>query len=162
LLTAAGLTEDEAGASAAEQKASDPRDDVSDQIPVFGFGSAGEGITVGDSGYPVGQSDFWVPRSMDNRDPHAYATRVSGRSMAPYLEPDDLVEVRTDVEVRTGNVAVVIAKDGRKWIKRVEILSRKQVVRCVPLNPHEEPFELPYEELSRMHKVVGMKRKGMY
>jgi len=134
---------------------------LSPTIPVFGFGSAGEGITVGDSGYPVGQSDFWVPRSMDNRDPHAYATRVVGRSMAPYFEEGDIVEVRTDVAVQNGQLAVVIAPDGRKWIKKVHFVPRRRVIRCEPLNRDEESFELPIEGL-RLHRIVGMKRKGMY
>lgn len=129
-------------------------------IPVFGYGSAGEGIEVDDHGYPVGHGDFEILRSLGNTDPHSYATRVKGRSMYPYLMDGDIVEVVTNVEVKSGHDAVVIHEDGRKWIKRVKLLPRKHVVVCEPLNPDEDAFELPADKVT-LHRIIGLRRKSM-
>jgi phage repressor protein C with HTH and peptisase S24 domain len=130
-------------------------------IPVFGFGSAGEGIVTDDAGYPVGTGEFVVPRSTGNQDPRSYATRVKGESMYPYLFDGDVVEVRTDLEVRSGDVAVILHEDGRKWIKRVRISRSKPVITCQPINGGHEPFELPADKV-RLHKIISIRRKGMY
>lgn len=130
-------------------------------IPVFGFGSAGEGIVTDDEGYPVGNGEMYLDRSAGNADPRSYATRVKGESMYPYLFDGDIVEVRTDLEVRGGDVAVILHEDGRKWIKRVKLPRSRPVVICQPINGGHAPFELPAEKV-RLHKIVSIRRKGMY
>ena len=130
-------------------------------IPVFGFGSAGEGIVTDDQGYPTGAGEFVIPRSATNQDPRSYATRVKGDSMYPYLFDGDVVEVRTDQEVRNGDVAVILHEDGRKWIKRVKLSRSKPVIVCQPINGGHEPFEVPADKV-RLHKIISIRRKGMY
>jgi phage repressor protein C with HTH and peptisase S24 domain len=126
-------------------------------IPVFGYGSAGEGLQMDDQGYPKGEGEFEIMRSGHNTDPHAYATRVKGNSMYPRFWDGDIVELRTDVEVTTGNLALVIHEDGTKWIKRVTI--RRNVVRCEPLNPSEKAFEVPADKV-RLHRIVSWRGEG--
>ncbi len=130
-------------------------------IPVFGFGSAGEGIITDDEGYPIGNGELYIDRSAGNVDPRSYATRVKGESMYPYLFDGDIVEVRTDLEVRGGDVAVILHEDGRKWIKRIKLPRSKPVVICQPINGGHEPFEIPLEKV-RLHKIISIRRKGMY
>jgi phage repressor protein C with HTH and peptisase S24 domain len=132
----------------------------SPDIPVFGFGAAGEGIEIDDSGYPQGEGEFRIARSTNNRDPHAYATRVTGDSMVSRLWEGDVVEVRTDVEVRSGNLAVILHEDGKKWIKRVKLQPKKGTVLCISENRAYPPFELPLDKV-RMHKIVGLKSAEM-
>lgn len=130
-------------------------------IPVFGYGSAGEGLEVDDSGYPVGHGEFEIMRSASNVDPNSYATRVKGVSMVPYFLDGDVIEVVTNVEVQSGDPAVVLHEDGRKWIKHVHFVRRRSAIRCVSVNATEQPFELPAEKV-RLHKIVSIRRKGMY
>jgi transcriptional regulator with XRE-family HTH domain len=131
-------------------------------IPLFGFGSAGEGLMVGDEGYPYGEGEQKIERSSSNRDPHSYATRVKGISMVPALLDGDVVEVVTNVEVQSGAYAVVIHQDGRKWIKKVHYRAKKRILALESLNGAEGIQEFSVDDIRAVHKVVAIKRRGMY
>lgn len=131
-------------------------------ISIFGFGAAGEGIEVDDSGYPVDESDDKITRSLMNRDEHSYATRVRGTSMVPYFMDGDIVEVVTNIEAHSGDPAVVIHKDGRKWIKIVHFKAKRRTVVGESVNKAEEDAIWSLDELRAIHKIISIRRKGMY
>jgi repressor LexA len=90
------------------------------------------------------------------------ALRVKGDSMSPRILPGDIVIVRVQQDVESGDTAVVIVDDGEATVKK--ILKYPDGVRLVPNNPAYEPlFFTNNEIISRpvtiFGKVAELRRK---
>lgn len=90
------------------------------------------------------------------------ALRVKGDSMSPRILPGDIVIVRLQQDVESGETAVVIVDGGEATVKKV--LKYPDGIRLVPNNPAYEPlFFTNNEILSRpvivYGKVAELRRK---
>jgi len=128
---------------------------VSEQIPRFGL----EEFSVNADGTWVGEAEAEILRSGDNSDPNSYALSIRGSVLYPRFWEGDTVEVVTNVEVSDGDLAVVLHKDGRKWIRRVAINRRRHTVRCEPLNPSDQLLEFPLAKVL-LHRVLSVRPGG--
>jgi transcriptional regulator with XRE-family HTH domain len=161
LLVRSGLQEDPgtgrprvpSGDSSGLREAKQER--VSERIPCFGL----EEFSVNADGGWFGEAEGEILRSGDNSDPHSYALRIRGNALYPRFWEGDTVEVVTDIAVRDGDLAVVLHRDGRKWIRRVAINRRRNTVRCEPLNPSDRLLEFPLTKVS-LHLVLSVKPNG--
>lgn len=90
------------------------------------------------------------------------ALRVKGESMSPRILPGDIVIVRLQQDIESGETAVVIVDDGEATVKKV--IKYPDGVRLVPNNPAYEPlFFTNSEIISRpvtiFGKVAELRRK---
>jgi transcriptional regulator with XRE-family HTH domain len=128
---------------------------VSERIPCFGL----EEFAVDTDGHWTGATEADVLRSADNADPHSYALNIRGNALYPRFWSGDTVEVVTDAKVSDGDLAVVIHRDGRRWIRRVLLNRRRQTVRCEPLNPSDQSLEFPLSTVL-LHLVISVRPSG--
>ncbi len=137
-----------------------PAHQMSDQLAVFPYGE--NSFKVGKDNRPVGNPTLFIPRSIDNTDAKAYALQVKGSTLAPRFWPDDILEVRTDAQVKTGDIAVVHTKVGRTFVRRVEVQPRAERVLCLPWGPGDQVTEVPLIDLQFMHRVLALRANGTY
>ena len=133
---------------------------LSDQIPVYPFD--GTALACGKDDRPAGKPTQYVVRALDNTDPKAYALRIAGRTLVPRFWPDDVIEVRMDVPPRSGQIAVIQARDGRTWIRIVDLRARAGRIVAVPWTPMDEPVELSEVDVRFLHRVGTVRCRGMY
>ena len=133
---------------------------LSDQIPVYPFD--GKALAYGKDDRPAGKPTQYVVRALDNTDPKAYALRVAGNALVPRFWPDDVIEVRMDATPRSGQIAVIQARDGRTWIRIVDLRARAGRIIAVPWTPMDEPVELSEVDVRFLHRVGTVRCRGMY
>ncbi len=133
-------------------------------VPVYDYGIEGEGLMLDAAGHPTADGAFEIIRSIDNADPAAYAVRIQGTVFAPYFYPGDVLELATDVPVRSGEgeAALLLYRDGRRRLALVRRVERRGVVVAEPVTRVTPPEEIAERELRAIHKVISIRRRGMY
>lgn len=122
------------------------------QIPVVGHVKGGEDGYFEELRYPVGHGEgsveYWT------RDPHAYALRVKGDSMAPRFRAREFVVVTPSVEAQPGNDVVVRLKDGRKLLKMLNWVHDDEV-QLLSINDGHGPTTLQREDIESIQRCAG-------
>lgn len=134
--------------------------DISDEefvpIPIIGNVAAGYQALAETNivGYEL------VSRSTIN-DGYDYAwLRVKGDSMSPLILEDDLILVRIQSEVDSGDLAVVTVDEEDGLIKRVKYSTNK--VTLISENPEYPPRVFEKNEMNRLRiwgKAIDLKRR---
>ena len=121
-------------------------------LPLIGYAQAGDEGFFDDAGYPTGSGwDEVVFASID--DPHAFALKISGESMAPVYRDGDVVIVSPAAPVRPGDRVVLRSRAGevmakelaRAGIDRVELRS---------LNPAFPDRSFAPQEIHWMSRIL--------
>ncbi|MCX7703172.1 MAG: XRE family transcriptional regulator [Planctomycetota bacterium] len=120
------------------------------RIPVISCTAAGEPVAYEDM-FPVGYSDEFV-EAPDITDENAFALRIRGDSMEPYLSDGDIVIVCPSWKVKEGKPVVVKAKDGEVTCKIFNKSDDKVVLSAS--NPRYPPKVLSSESIVWMYPVV--------
>jgi phage repressor protein C with HTH and peptisase S24 domain len=130
------------------------------QIPIYPFD--GKALAYGKDDRPAGNPAEYLVRTFDNFDPKAYALRVEAHALVPRFWPGDVLEVRTDRPIRSGQIAVVQAVDGRTWVRIVDLRARAGRLVLTPWTPTDETVDLSEVDVRFLHRVVGVRCRGMY
>ncbi len=81
-----------------------------------------------------------------------FALMIQGNSMEPKMSEGDVVVVRRQSDVDSGNVAVVLVNGGDATVKRV--LKRENGIVLQPTNPSHEPLFFTFDEIKALPVVV--------
>lgn len=130
-----------------------PRD-IMVKIPVLGKVCAGNGIIADENiiGYETAESKY-------STDDYFFLS-VSGNSMSPQIDSGDIVLVKRQDSVESGEVAVVIVDNEDGMLKKV--IYDKEHVRLVSFNPYYPEMMFRKADMDRVNiigKVIESKRK---
>ena len=139
---------------AEERPASDPD---RHRVPVLGYVRAGLPLTAEE--LVLGYED--VSREIADAGDH-FALRVQGDSMEPYLLSGDVVIVRQQEDVDSGDTAVVLIRGEDATVKK--LVKHDNGVALVASNPKYEPLFFTAEEVDSLPvrvlgKVVELRRR---
>lgn len=119
------------------------------RIPILG--SVQAGIPTDACEYIEGYEE--IPNELAETGSYI-ALRVKGDSMSPRILPGDIVIVRLQQDIESGETAVVFVDGGEATVKKV--LKYPDGIRLVPNNPAYEPlFFTNNEIISRPVTVFG-------
>lgn len=102
-----------------------------------------------------------VSRKLGNSD-ELFALKVKGDSMLPVLQEDDVIIVKQQSDVESGDIAIVLINGDEATVKKV--MKSQDGITLIAFNPVVyEPHFYPNDEIVRMPiriagKVVEMKR----
>lgn len=131
-------------------------------VGVILYGTVGEGLSLDPAGGVSGDELFQIGRSRENRDGHSYAVLIKTSAFLPYFLPEDVLELVTDLEARSGDVVLLYHRDGRKLIRIVRQGWQKERLALESVNRVEEPEIVPRAAVLAVHRIISIRRKGMY
>ena len=117
------------------------------QIPLYDLpASAGTGVFLDGDSYTMIDAGDSVPESAN------FAVRISGDSMTPLFDDGQIVYVRQQQELRSGDIGIFVLA-GEAFCKRFD---SENGVRLVSLNPKYPPIAITEaSDLRVVGKVVG-------
>lgn len=102
--------------------------------------------------YVIDQVDILVPSYIDDAD--LFALKVKGDSMREYIYPGDIVIVKRQNNVDSGDIAVVLVNGFDGTLKRVK--KDLKGIYLIPENPKYEIMFFPKEQLETYPiKILG-------
>jgi len=131
------------------------------QVPLYGFIAAGDPIPLPDDPAALAEQVL-APEEMLPSSGQVFALRVKGRSMIDVLLDDgDIIIVRSQPEVETGEVAVIEVLEpsalAGATVKRFYFQGDEVELR--PASPGYQSFHLPSDQVRIHGKVVGALRQ---
>lgn len=120
------------------------------RIPVISYTAAGDPVEYEDM-FPVGCADEYVDCFAEVSDEHAFALRIRGDSMEPWLKDDDIVIVCPSWPVKEGKPVVAKVRDGEITCKIYNRSGGKVVLRAV--NPEHAPLVVDEKEIVWIYPV---------
>lgn len=81
-----------------------------------------------------------------------FGLKISGHSMEPKISDGDVVIVKRQPDVETGEIAVVLVNGDDATVKRIK--KSPQGVTLLPSNPAYEPMYFTNEEIERLPVVI--------
>lgn len=127
------------------------------EVPVVAFVSAGEGVAFTDQGYPAGGGMYFLPRPPQFTDPNGFGVEVSGDSMVPKYEDGQVVMVDTRKRPVSGDYAVVGLMNGDKYVKRYREAGGRVILESV--NPLYPPIVVEPHDVRFAYKVVWARER---
>lgn len=112
------------------------------QVPLFDSISAGLGTTRDE---PIGTHPV-VVHSKEEAE-NTLCVTVSGDSMSPRIENGDIIQIRQQRSVDSGDLAAVLLDDANYFVKKVEYGA--DYIRLISLNPDYKPIVLRGAEVQR-------------
>jgi len=124
------------------------------EVPAVGTTQAGPPDRLWQElNYPVGYSDQYL--EVATPDPHAYALRVVGNSMAPRIMEGEWLMVEPSSEAQPGYDVVVRTTDGKVMVKR--LASRhNDAILLESINEAFQRITLMAHEIDFMHPIGGI------
>ncbi len=127
-------------------------------VPVIGRVEAGvfnSKYEWTDGGFPPGAADNReaMPQSLV-RSELAYLVPVEGDSMEPNIRRGTRVLINPEVPFIPGKVYIVIATDGRKWLKRVKPDPNSNGYVLYSDNPSYDLIHLRESEVHALHRAT--------
>lgn len=126
-------------------------------IPVYN-GGAGEPSGFSDQGYPAGVSDSYISIPKRGVDEHTFGVKIHGNSMAPHLNPGDVVIVVPSATLANGKLCFVTWPDdhGRRLVKRYFKYGNTIVLKSDNPDPKHKDIELNDENAQdvRIYRVT--------
>jgi len=126
--------------------------DAGYRVPIVGKIAAAdsEPLIFDDAGFPTGYGPFGSV-NMTQLGAGAYSVLTDGDSMVPRFMPGEPLVIDPLAAFQSGKYYVIIAKDGRKWAKRV--IKKGEKYTLVPENPLYDPIELTQDEIAHIHRI---------
>ena len=118
-------------------------------IPVISIAEAGKGIDAADS-YPPGGADEYISRPHGLKDSEAYAIVIRGDSMLPALKPYTKVIASPNMEVQSGDLAIVRLADDSVLVAEVKLNFPE--VKLIKYNSKD--IITQKDKIRFMHKIV--------
>lgn len=117
--------------------------------PIIGLTSAGTGVIAEEMiiGWETVDDEY------DNED--CFWLKISGDSMSPKIDDEDLVLIQRDAEIESGNIAVVVV-DEIGFIKQVEL--NEDSITLHSFNPYYPDMVFKGPETKRI-RFIGKARK---
>lgn len=127
------------------------------RVPVLGFVQAGIPIEAIENIIDYEE----IPESMASHGEY-FGLQVRGSSMEPLFQEGDVVIIRKQPDVDSGDIAVVLVNGDEATIKKIK--KRPEGVMLIPHNPAFEPMFFSNQEIlelpvSVLGKVVELRRK---
>lgn len=122
------------------------------RIPVIGYAKAGSRGFFDDAGFPTGAGwdELLFP---ELGDPHAYALKISGESMAPVYRDGDTIVVSPQASLRRGDRVVVRTSTGEVMAKQLARQGARRI-ELASLNAAHEDRELAATDVAFIHRIV--------
>jgi phage repressor protein C with HTH and peptisase S24 domain len=121
-------------------------------VPLLGFAQAGAGGFFDDAGFPVGQG-FDLIELPGGQDEGSYALKVQGDSMLPLYRDGDVLVVRPEATVRSGDRVVVKTSSGEVMAK---VLAKRSAgeLELQSLNPDHPNRRFSAREIEWVARIV--------
>lgn len=102
-----------------------------------------------------------IPESMASLGTY-FGLKIKGHSMEPLINDEDIVIVRQESDIESGDIAIVMVNGDEATCKKV--VKHVSGISLVPLNPAYDPMFFPNEEIESkpvriIGKVVELRRK---
>lgn len=124
------------------------RTDDAIRVPVLGQVAAGIPIEAVEEV----EGEVLLPREMD--DGEYFALRIHGQSMEPRMMEGDIVIVRQQQDVESGQIAVVLVGNESATCKRVQ--KGRGGLTLISINPLFEPMFFSAEQVQRLPiRILG-------
>ena len=117
------------------------------EIPVLGYVQAGIPMDAIEDIIDYEE----IPESMA-RSGEYFALQIRGNSMEPKFSAGDVVIVRKQSDVNSGDIAVVLVNGDDATIKKIK--KRPDGVMLIPNNPEFEPMFYSNQEIEELPVVV--------
>lgn len=125
------------------------------QIPVVSYTAAGDPVAYEDM-YPPGWAEEFIDGFTDIDDPNAFALRIRGDSMEPFLMDGDIVLVCPNWSLREGRPVVAKIRGGEITCKIYNRKERNIILSAV--NPRYKPIIVATDEIEWLYPVVRVVR----
>ncbi|MBE6541608.1 MAG: helix-turn-helix domain-containing protein [Ruminococcaceae bacterium] len=122
------------------------------RVPVYGYVAAGipiEAISSFDSDDP---NDWEEIDSHTARQGDFFALRIKGDSMEPKISEGDIVVVRRQPDVQTGDIAIVCISGEEATCKKVK--KTDEGIILISLNPSYEPMFYSNKQISSLPLTI--------
>lgn len=121
-------------------------------VPLLGFAQAGAGGFFDDAGFPVGQG-FDLIELPGGQDEGAYALKVQGNSMLPLYRDGDVLVIRPEATVRSGD-RVVVKTSGGEVMAKVLAKRSTQEIELQSLNPEHPNRRFASRQIEWVARIV--------
>lgn len=128
-------------------------------IPVVGMAQFGDEGFFEELQHPTGFGDGLV--RYPSRDPHAYALRGNGNSMAPRFKHGEFIIVEPGTEVHPGDEVMVRLVSGRTMGK-VFAYARDGMHYFDSINQDHAQVVVPSGQIEKMHFIAGVAKRSLY
>jgi phage repressor protein C with HTH and peptisase S24 domain len=122
-------------------------------VPLIGYAQAGRDGYFDEAGYPTGIGWEEIEPPAFGDDPHLFALRIVGDSMAPLYREGDLILVSPAAALRAGDRVVLRTKRGEVMAKELRRRSAA-AIELASLNPVHPDVALPRREVAWMSRIV--------
>jgi repressor LexA len=133
------------------------------KIPVLGNVAAGTPITAVQEYIDVADSDTWeeIPEALASTGDF-FALRINGDSMEPKMSRGDIVIVRQQPDVNSGEIGIAMIGDGEATCKKIK--KCPDGIMLISTNPKYEPMFYTNEQIEELPvciigKVVELRAK---
>ena len=121
-------------------------------IPVIGLAAAGQGLFPEVENATTAGGEDHLERFDDLKDELVYGVRVYGDSMLPVVKPGSIVIASQDASCQSGDLTVVVTRDGEAMIKLVYYKGDNVLLRST--NPAFPDRVLAKRDILHLHPVV--------
>lgn len=125
------------------------------KIAVMGNVAAGTPITAIQEYIDIGDSDTWeeIPEALASTGDF-FALRINGDSMEPKMSRGDIVIVRQQPDVNSGEIGIVMVGDGEATCKKIK--KRPDGILLISTNPKYEPMYYNNEQIEELPvRIIG-------
>lgn len=92
------------------------------------------------------------------KDPDAFALIVSGISMTPEIQEEDVVICSPRIPFVNGKIYAIVVGEGEQSLKRVRYDRRSQSYALIPSNKEFPTLHVPEQQVLRLVRVVEVRR----
>lgn len=144
---------DEFEASEGEESAAGAGLSVGSLVPIINSVAAGYPHLFTDLEYPPGVAEEYI-RCPDIHDPHAFAARVVGDSMAPDYRQRDIVVFSPNAAVRSGDDCFVRFEEGEGTTFKRIYHDDAESIRIQPLNSAYPAQVVPRDKITGLWPAI--------
>ncbi|MBR6682102.1 MAG: helix-turn-helix domain-containing protein [Clostridia bacterium] len=133
------------------------------KIPVLGNVAAGTPIMAVEEYFDIGDCDTWeeIPEALA-RTGQFFGLRINGDSMEPKMSRGDIVIVRQQNDINSGEIGIVMVGNEEATCKKIK--KRPDGIMLISTNPKYEPMYYNNEQIEELPvciigKVVELRAK---
>ncbi len=133
------------------------------KIPVLGNVAAGTPIMAVEEYFDIGDCDTWeeIPEALAHTG-NFFGLRINGDSMEPKMSRGDIVIVRQQNDINSGEIGIVMVGNEEATCKKIK--KRPDGIMLISTNPKYEPMYYNNEQIEELPvciigKVVELRAK---